>query len=122
GGLGWGRWRTRRRVDLTGGTHLPGRLAARRAQRDPVHIRVPRKCAMDDSRAAPELLGSQMKRREFIALLSSATAAWPLAARAQQRTVPVIGYLGARDAAGDASYVEAFQQRLGENGLILGQN
>jgi putative tryptophan/tyrosine transport system substrate-binding protein len=59
-----------------------------------------------------------LKRREFRALLSSATA-WPRAARAQQESMPVIGYLhsGAR-----GRYVEAFRGGLGEAGYVEGQN
>ena len=62
-----------------------------------------------------------LRRREFIAGLGGA-AAWPLAARAQRPAIPVIGYLGVRSAATDASYVEAFRQGLSENGFIAGRN
>jgi putative ABC transport system substrate-binding protein len=62
-----------------------------------------------------------MKRRKFITLIGGAVA-WPATARAQQPTMPVVGYLGARNAAGDASYIEAFRQGLAESGFILGQN
>jgi putative ABC transport system substrate-binding protein len=62
-----------------------------------------------------------MRRREFVTLLGGAVA-WPLAARAQQPKIPVIGYLGSRSAASDADYVEAFRRGLNENGFTVGQN
>jgi putative ABC transport system substrate-binding protein len=63
-----------------------------------------------------------MRRREFVTILGGAAAAWPLAAGAQQPAMPVVGYLGWRTEAGDASNVEAFRQGLRESGFILGQN
>src|SRR6266446_6163972 len=61
-----------------------------------------------------------MKRRQFITLLGGAAAAWPLAARAQQK-LPTIGYLGTAAASAWAPWTAAFVQRLHELGWIEGR-
>jgi len=62
-----------------------------------------------------------MRRREFVAGLSVA-AGWPKAARAQQRTMPVVGILGSATAEVYASRMAAFMQGLKEAGFVPGQN
>ena len=63
-----------------------------------------------------------MTRRELITLLGGTTAAWPLAARAQQPGMPVIGLLSARSPAADTPLIAVIRQGLNEAGFVEGRN
>jgi putative tryptophan/tyrosine transport system substrate-binding protein len=63
-----------------------------------------------------------MRRRQFIAFLSGAAVTWPLAARAQQPAMPVVGYLNSRAPDADPLLLSAFHQGLKEAGFVEGRN
>jgi putative ABC transport system substrate-binding protein len=63
-----------------------------------------------------------MRRREFITLLGGAVGIWPVAARAQQGALPVIGWLSGGPAVSDADWLAAFRQGLREGDFVEGQN
>jgi putative tryptophan/tyrosine transport system substrate-binding protein len=63
-----------------------------------------------------------MRRREFIALLASGVAGWPLAARAQQAAMPVIGFVSNTSFNERQHHVAAFRDGLNDSGYVEGKN
>src|SRR6266581_4732519 len=76
------------------------------------------RCARNDSSVDPSR--RPMRRRDLIASLAATAGAWPFAARAQQKAMPVIGFLN--PISPPSSHIAAFHQGLGETGYFEGQN
>src|SRR5215467_3944149 len=67
-------------------------------------------------------MATYIRRREFVFTLGGAAAAWPLAARAQQPAMPIVGFVEGRSAGATVRQAAAFRKALSETGYVDGQN
>src|SRR6266550_1425738 len=67
-------------------------------------------------------MASHIGRRKFLASLGGGAVAWPLAARAQQPAMPVVGFLSNRSSDTDGQFLVSLRQGLGEGGFVEGRN
>src|SRR5450759_3738122 len=63
-----------------------------------------------------------MKRREFITLIGGTAVSWPVAARAQQAAMPIVGFLSSRSPNESEVHTAAFRRGLSKTGFVEGQN
>src|SRR5262245_64658661 len=63
-----------------------------------------------------------MRRREFITFIGGAAAAWPVAARAQQQSVPIVGILSAQSQVSEAALLAEWEKGLNDTGYVGGRN
>jgi len=95
------------------------------AVHDPLRKSSGPKCCDAQHGVSKDMLGCSprfegtMRRREFITMLGGAAATWPIAARAQQQTMPVVGVL---DSIGSAATLPAFRDGLAQMGYVAGRN
>jgi ABC-type uncharacterized transport system substrate-binding protein len=68
------------------------------------------------------ILGTDMRRREFLSIIGGMAAAWPKVAAAQQPAMPIVGYLGIRPPSAEAPYLAAFRNGLNEFEFVEGHN